>query len=131
MLEGVAHAMSWAIQTLAAENPLSTITAIGGGTRNPVWVQAVSDICGLPQTVVSSPGACVGSAYLAGCAAGLTLWAQAWAPEVSHTVEPRRDYQELYAGDQDRFRDLYHVLAASRGTPRASDPPFETPRTIR
>ncbi len=95
-----------------------------------MWMQAVSDICGLPQTVVSSPGACVGSAYLAGCAAGLTDWAQAWAPEVSHTVEPRPAYEELYASDHDRFRALYRMLAASRGSAPAPDHSSETPRTI-
>ena len=49
-----------------------TIRAVGGGTRNPLWTQAVSDITGLEQVCVSNPvGAPLGAAYLAALGTGL------------------------------------------------------------
>jgi xylulokinase len=47
------------------------VIAVGGGTRNRVWSQAVSDVTGEPQTLRRhSTGAAYGSAFLAAVAVG-------------------------------------------------------------
>jgi xylulokinase len=48
------------------------VIAVGGGTKNPLWLQVVSDISGIPQRVPAVTfGASFGDAFLAGMAVGV------------------------------------------------------------
>lgn len=69
--EGVAHSMALALNSLLEEGDRPTgAIAIGGGVRNEIWTQAVSDLTGLTQLPVHSIGAALGDAMLAGIGIG-------------------------------------------------------------
>ena len=45
--------------------------AVGGGTKNPLWLQATSDFGNIPQILCEKTiGASFGDAFLAACAIG-------------------------------------------------------------
>ena len=80
---------------------------MGGGTKNAVWLQATSDIGGLPQIVCEKTmGASFGNAFLAACAVGLAQPGdiEAWNP-VERRVEPVE--HPVYARQYRLFRQLY------------------------
>jgi xylulokinase len=70
MLEGIAYEVR---RLLGRFTPLpDVIRAMGGGTRNMVWTQIISDVTGLQQQVATlTSGAPLGAAYLAGMSVGL------------------------------------------------------------
>ena len=73
VLEGIANGTAHVIETCreidAAPN---RVLAVGGGTKNEIWLQATSDIGGVPQVVAEKTiGASYGDAFLAACAVGL------------------------------------------------------------
>ena len=54
--------------------PPRRLVAVGGGARNPLWLQIVSDVCGLPQDVPERTiGAAYGDAFLAGLGTDIVL----------------------------------------------------------
>ena len=122
VLEGIASGTAHVLDTYReAGAPPETILAVGGGTKNPVWLQATSDLGGVPQVVrEKTVGASYGDAFLAAVAAGLADPGdiEAWNPP-ARTVTPapvpayERQYplwKELYL----RTRDISHALGAGR-----------------
>ncbi len=92
------------------------IVAAGGGTRSPVWMQALADATGLAVDVSAEPaGAALGAAYISRVTAGFeadTSGAGDWG-RVAHRVEPRPDHA---AGAEDRyhrFRERVNVGGAA------------------
>ena len=96
------------------------IIAVGGGTRNRLWLQIVSDIMQQPQRVPQvTVGASYGDAFLAGLGAGVLRSPdeiRRWV-RYSHTIEPdptnadRYDeYMQLYLELYRRNKDLMHQL---------------------
>ena len=71
-LEGIAAATRHIVETLReAGAPPLRVMAVGGGTRNAVWLQATSDMTGLDQALPRvATGAAFGDAFLAALAAG-------------------------------------------------------------
>ena len=69
-LEGIAAATRHITDTSSeAGSPLQRVLAVGGGTRNAVWMQATSDMTGLDQQVCRvTSGAAYGDAFLAALA---------------------------------------------------------------
>jgi xylulokinase len=108
VLEGIAMATRQITETFAEAGAAATqVLAVGGGTQNPIWLQATSDITGLPQTVSSiTTGAAFGDAFLAALAIGKAKAADiaSWNPP-SATIIPQRHavYDQLYP----LFRRLY------------------------
>jgi xylulokinase len=91
----------------AAGAPPGRVLAVGGGTQNPVWLQATSDLTGLPQTVAGiTLGAAYGDAFLAALAVGAAKpeAISDWNPP-SQTITPQHHpvYDRLYP----LFRRLY------------------------
>ena len=84
------------------------IVAVGGGTRSPVWMQALADTTGLAVDVSAEPyGAAHGAAYHSRVTAGLeadTSGARRWG-RVSHRVEPRAAHAAAAKGRYRRFRE--------------------------
>jgi xylulokinase len=108
LLEGIAHGTAHVAETYReAGAPPSRVLAVGGGTQNAIWMQATSDISGLPQEVcVRTTGASYGDAFLARVALGQAEVGDIadWNP-VERTVVPegRAEYAKAYS----LFRRLY------------------------
>jgi xylulokinase len=121
ILEGMGHGVKQHVDlfTNIGARP-ATIKSVGGGTKNEVWLQAVSDISGVPQEVAPLTfGASYGDALLAGVATGLVSSAEeirVWqgAPRiVQPNVELKKTYEplsEIYAKLYDATKDQMHKL---------------------
>ena len=128
LLEGIAHGTNHVVDTFAGNDARpERLLAVGGGVKNPLWLQATSDITGLPQTVREvTLGASFGDAFLAAQAAGLARPAdiEAWNPvartvePAAHPVYPRHDalFRRLYLQTRDIMAELdAEDLALSEG----------------
>lgn len=108
LLEGIANGTAHVIETYRdADAAPERILAVGGGTRNRVWLQATSDIGGVPQVVCEKTvGAAYGDAFLAACAAGLAQPADIarWNP-AEREVTP--EGTDVHARHYALFRRLY------------------------
>jgi xylulokinase len=110
LLEGVAYGLEHHLHIIRdAGVPLRRIVATGGGARSRLWTQIISDVTGLPQTVIAPSNSALGAAFLAGKALGIfdhisdvRLWAR---PE--REVHPRDDVHELYQRYYAIYRRLY------------------------
>ncbi len=107
-LEGIAAATRHIVDTYreAGAAP-SRVMAVGGGTRMVPWLQATSDMTGLPQELRRvTAGASFGDAFLAALAIGRAQPADidAWNPP-DRTVPPRD--VPAYAQSYPLFRRLY------------------------
>lgn len=73
LIEGIAHGTRHVTDTFAELGQSPTrLLAVGGGTKNVLWLQATSDITGINQIVCEkTTGASYGDAFLAALAAGL------------------------------------------------------------
>ncbi|MBK8440913.1 MAG: FGGY-family carbohydrate kinase [Rhodobacter sp.] len=121
VLEGIAAGTAHVVETYAEAGAVARrVLAVGGGTKNAVWMQATSDMCGVPQEVRDKTlGASYGNAFLAAVAVGAASPEEitAWNP-VARMVTPeevpvyRRQYplwKALYA----QSRDIAHALGES------------------
>jgi xylulokinase len=109
-LEGIALATNGIFDTYAeAGAPPSTIVAVGGGLRNPIWTQATSDASGFKQEAREiSVGASYGDAFLARLALGDVSKSaiKQWNP-AAFTIEPDPRNARLYKRRYATFRELY------------------------
>ena len=121
-LEGTAYGVRHNLETM--EQMGSTpkrLVAVGGGAKNPLWLQIVSDASGLPQDVPETTiGASYGDAFLVGLATGLVPGLDAlreWVKPAS-TFRPRAAeravydaYYPVYRGLYESSKDQLHALA--------------------
>lgn len=122
-LEGIAFTVAAHVDILEREHglPIRRIMAVGGGTKNPVWLQAVADACGCEiSTARVTVGACFGDALMAALAGGaFDSWDELAARVgAANVIKPRPDVHELYLERRRVFDELYrrnadlmHVLA--------------------
>lgn len=108
LIEGIAFGTNHVLETYGdtGQRP-NRVLAVGGGTRNDMWLQATSDVSGLDQIVCAKTlGASYGNAFLAACAAGLAAPDDIalWNP-VDRSVQARTD--KVYARQYRYFRQLY------------------------
>jgi xylulokinase len=120
VLEGIAAGTAHVLETYRELDAAPrTVFAVGGGTRNAVWMQATSDLGQVPQRVRErSLGASYGDAFLAAVAVGASDAARiaAWNP-VTHTVMP--EHVPAYERQYPLWKALYtetRELAHSLGT---------------
>lgn len=121
-LEGMGHGIRQHVEMFQDMGaPPHTIQAVGGGTKNAVWLQSVSDISGVPQKVAPvTVGASYGDAFLAGVATGLVDGQEAireWQgkgtevvpnPDLAPTYEPLHDvYAGLYQATKEHMHSLH------------------------
>jgi len=121
ILEGMGHGVKQHVDlfTSIGARP-KTIKSVGGGTKNSIWLQAISDISGVPQEVAPLTfGASYGDALLAGVAVGLVS-----SPEEIRTwqgkariinpdeklSETYRPLSEIYASLYDATKNQMHKL---------------------
>lgn len=110
LLEGVAYGVNDIIETYqAAGAPLRKIAAVGGGTKNRVWSQAISDVTGWRQAVCAKTiGAAYGNAFLGAVAVGDARRGdiQVWNP-VERDIEPEARNRSVYRSGFQTFKQLY------------------------
>jgi xylulokinase len=110
ILEGVAFGIRHNIETFGSIGAkVNRIVAVGGGTKNSIWPQIVSDITGVSQLLPANTiGACFGDAFLAGLAAQVVK-----QDDLSHWVKPGKiifpDEQKkgLYDRNYENYLGLY------------------------
>jgi xylulokinase len=113
-LEGTAYGVRHNLETMdgMGASP-KRLVAVGGGAKNPLWLQIVSDASGLPQDVPERTiGASYGDAFLAGLATGIV-------PSLDHlrkdwvkpaaTYQPRPEVKAVYDAYYPVYRALYDV----------------------
>jgi xylulokinase len=112
-LEGMGHGIKQHVDMFTDMGaPPHTIQAVGGGTKNAVWLQSVSDISGVPQKVAPvTVGASYGDALLAAIAIGLVSGPEVirqWQGEGT-TVMPNPEMAETYAPLHEIYTGLYQA----------------------
>jgi xylulokinase len=105
---GVRHNLE-AMRGMGAEP--RRLVAVGGGAKNPVWLQIVSDASGLAQDVPRRTiGASYGDAFLAGLATGIvpdrTSLHETWV-KIATRLEPDRSRHAAYEPYYGVYRRLY------------------------
>ena len=117
ILEGVGYGILHNIDTMREEGvPPKRILAVGGGTKNPLWLQIVSDIAGIEQFVPDQHyGASYGDAFLAGVGVGLfsdtgeiVNWIK-FGRRVKHNPERHAVYKKYY----EIYRQVYQDTAST------------------
>jgi xylulokinase len=108
LLEGIAMGTAHVIETYreVGQAP-ARVLAVGGGTKNAVWLQATSDFGGVAQIVrEKTVGASYGDAFLAALAVGAAAPGDIarWNP-VEREVVPAAG--EVHAARYGQFRRLY------------------------
>lgn len=94
------------------EAPIHSLHAVGGGTRNPLWLQVVSDICQKQQLVPEvSIGASYGDALLAGLGVGAFSSPQELFEKmrIAREVNPQSSHKRVYQERYEKFRRLYEA----------------------
>jgi xylulokinase len=130
VLEGTAYGMRHNLEVIREMGAApKRLVAVGGGAKNPLWLQIVSDVAGLPQVVPErTVGASYGDAMLAGLATGLVPDIAAlqrdWV-RTAKVLEPRPALHDLYGDYYRVYRSLYdHARADLHALTRlAADPP--------
>lgn len=120
-LEGIGYGIAQNLQLLRnAGIEVECAMAVGGGTRSRVWLQAVSDICGITQKVPEvTVGASYGDALMAGLAVGVIASTEELQKliKIRDVIEPNMEnhkkyqkYLEMYTELYERNKDLMHQL---------------------
>ena len=111
---GHRHAVRHNLETFAESGAPMAIYAVGGGVRNPLWMQAVSDISQVSQDVRRhTTGAALGSAFLAGVGTGMFEPGDIETINpVARGVTPRSETQPPL---RSRPRDLSQALSRHAG----------------
>ena len=120
VLEGIAMGTAHVVETLAEVGASPrTVRAVGGGTKNEVWLQATSDVAGVPQEVCEKTiGASYGDAFLAALAIGVVAEGDIarWNPVARRVLpEPVAGYAKAYPLWKrlyEQTRDIAHALGA-------------------
>lgn len=119
ILEGTAYAINHNLEVMrAAGGQPSRIVAVGGGAKNLVWLQIVSDVSGVPQEVPAQTiGASYGDAFLAGLATGvvpsLDVLDSTWVKS-ERVIEPDPRVHDLYREYYAIYRRLYDHTASDQ-----------------
>jgi xylulokinase len=98
------------------ENRIGELIVLGGGARNPAWLQVLSDIFGLPLNVPNylEEAASMGAAITAGVGVGAFRNFDIIDKFLTtvHRYEPQADENDcaVYREMQARFDECYHAL---------------------
>ena len=110
-LEGIGYTIAQHFDILAENGlPVKKVMAVGGGTKNDVWLQAVADILGRPvSTAKVTFGAAFGDAIMAALGGGAY---RSWAElekviEPARMIEPDMAAHAVYAAQRPVFDALY------------------------
>jgi xylulokinase len=109
-LEGIGYAVRHILETYdEVGHAPKRLIAVGGGTKNAVWLGAVSDIGGVPQLLRRvSTGASLGDAFLAAVATGHARLQdiERWNPTAG-VQDPVAAVKPLYDRQFGLYKSLY------------------------
>lgn len=109
--EGIGYGISQNLQLFEdAGVPVGRVTAVGGGTKSLLWLQVVSDICGIIQQVPEvTVGASYGDALMAGLAIGTIESPEAIKNliKIKYVIEPNMENNKEYKKYKELFAELY------------------------
>ncbi len=114
VLEGTAFGVRHNLEAMAEMGASPRrLVAVGGGAKNRLWLQIVSDAGGVAQTVPERTiGASFGDAFLAGLATGLVpdlgALTRDWV-RITTTLEPDVEAHRRYDASYRVYRDLYEA----------------------
>lgn len=112
VLEGTAYGVRHNLEAIERMGATPRrLVAVGGGAKNPLWLQIVSDVTGVAQDLPARTiGASFGDAYLAGIATGIvgdrTSLQRDWV-QIERRLEPDADRHAIYRQYYQVYRDLY------------------------
>ncbi len=112
VLEGVGYGVRHHLEIMRdLDATPRRVVAVGGGTQGDLWMQIVSDICGITQLVPEHTiGASFGDAMLAGLATGIVsetdLRDPAWV-RIDRAIQPDPNNSPVYDAGYRIYRDLY------------------------
>jgi xylulokinase len=111
ILEGVAFGIRHNVEIMREEGVQpKRILAVGGGTKNSLWLQIVADVCNIELTLPEQQiGASYGDAFLAGTGIGLfksLSEIKQWC-KTKETIKPNPETQKSYEVSYQIFRELY------------------------
>src|SRR5262249_49270666 len=112
VLEGTAFGVRHNLEAMRGMGAApGRLVAVGGGAKNPVWLQIVSDATGLAQDVPERTiGASYGAAFLAGLATGVvpdrTALHESWV-KIATRLQPERARHAAYEPYYGVYRRLY------------------------
>ena len=116
LLEGVALETAVMAGRLAESGAaVTSLRAVGGGSRSAVWMQIFADVLGVPvDSAASADAAAVGAALMAGAATGLAAGESAGLP-LPVRCEPDQSAGRQYHSKLERYMALYQTLAVYLG----------------
>ena len=110
IFEGIAYGTKHVFDTFEEINNLpKKLYSVGGGTKNAIWSQTISDIIGLNQILRKNTfGASYGDAFLAAYAVGDIKKEDInkWNP-IDHEIKVHNKSKEVYNKGYKYFRKLY------------------------
>ncbi len=116
VLEGVAFALRDNLEALRATGTqISSLTAVGGGSRSRYWLKAIATALDIPVDLPlgGDYGAAFGAARLGLIAAERAAAVEVCtAPDISETIEPERS---LTAAFEERYARYRMLSAVARG----------------
>lgn len=119
VLEGVAFAIRDNLAALqSAGTEISSLTAVGGGSRSTYWLKAIATALNVPIALPEEGdfGAAFGAARLGLIAAtGVDPLAVCTPPRTERTTEPEAALTPAYEEAYQRYRALYPALHALAG----------------
>jgi len=112
ILEGVGHGIKSNLDVLSEIGyEFKNLTAVGGGTKNLLWLQIVSDICFKAQYVPENTiGASYGNTILAGFGVGEITSLEQTSDWIKTGIEviPDKETHDKYQQDHKIFLSLYN-----------------------
>lgn len=90
------------------------VVTVGGGCKNPLWLQIISDVTGKKQSISEVTfGAAYGDAFLAGIAAGMIQKERnsQWVRDKCKVI-PMRSREALYSSRFSLYKELYENTKA-------------------
>jgi xylulokinase len=111
VLDGVAFAFRDSLEALkAAGTTVGRVTAVGGGTRSPLWLKIIATVLDLPVDVPADGdfGGAFGAARLGLIAAtGADFLSVCTAPRIARTIEPEARARQAYEKAYARYVKIY------------------------
>ena len=111
MLEGIGYGISQHFDIFnELKIPVNKVMAVGGGTKNPAWLQIVSDISGQNQYVAETGiGAAYGDALIAALAVGFFKDIKEIEEHIKYKqcISPVESNYESYKPNKSRYNRLY------------------------